>query len=112
MIRLSLRARLTLWYTFALLVVLSLFGASVLWQLQRIGIRRVDRELSGLATTIANIVEEELSEKDAPAVAAAEASTTVNAPGRAIAFLDANGAVLSARWNGLDLREPLPRREA
>ena len=112
MIRLSLRARLTLWYTFALLVVLSLFGASVLWQLQRIGIRRVDRELGGLATTIANIVDEELREKDAPAVAAAEASTTVNAPGRAIAILDANGAVLSARWNGLDLREPLPGRDA
>ena len=34
---LSLRARLTLWYTLALLVVLLLFGANVLWQQRRIG---------------------------------------------------------------------------
>ena len=44
MTRLSLRARLTLWYTLALLVVLALFGADVLWQQRRIGLRRVDRD--------------------------------------------------------------------
>src|SRR4029453_14372116 len=32
MMRLSLRAKLTIWYTAALLVVLSVFGAYVLWQ--------------------------------------------------------------------------------
>ena len=37
MTTLSLRARLTLWYTLALLVVLCLFGANVLWQQRRIG---------------------------------------------------------------------------
>ena len=44
---LSLRARLTLWYTLALLVVLGLFAADVLWVQSRIGLRRVDRELDG-----------------------------------------------------------------
>ena len=43
--RMSLRARLTLWYTLALLVVLCLFGADVLWQQRRIGVRRVDRNV-------------------------------------------------------------------
>ncbi|MGH9142069.1 MAG: sensor histidine kinase [Vicinamibacterales bacterium] len=112
---LSLRARLTLWYTLALLLVLSAFGATVLWQQRRIGIRRVDRELAGLLTTVENVVQDELNEKDAPAIAAAEATGTVTAPGRALAILDARGTVLAARWNGLSLGGqrpdlgPLPR---
>ena len=37
---LSLRARLTLWYSLALLAVLALFGALVVWQQGRIAISR------------------------------------------------------------------------
>ena len=109
---LPLRARLTLWYTLALLVVLCVFAATVLWQQQRIGVRRVDRELAGLLTTLENVVQEELNEKDDPATAAAEATGTVNAPGRGIAILDERGTVLSARWNGLDVHEALRRSDA
>jgi two-component system OmpR family sensor kinase len=104
---LPLRARLTLWYTIALLVVLCVFAATVLWQQQRIGIRRVDRELAGLLATLENVVQDELNEMDDPATAAIEATATVNASGRAIAILDAGGAVLSARPSGLDWREAL-----
>src|SRR5882762_7360672 len=89
---LPLRARLTLWYTIALLVVLCVFAASVLWQQQRIGVRRVDRELAGLLATLENVVQDELNEKDDPATAAVEAPGTVNAPGRAIAIFDADAA--------------------
>jgi two-component system OmpR family sensor kinase len=109
---LSLRARLTWWYTIALLVVLSLFGADVLWQQGRLGLRRVDRELDGLTTTLENVVRDELTETDNPTAAAQEARTTVTAPGRAVAILDAHGHVLAARWNGLELRDPLPRADA
>ena len=105
---LSLRARLTLWYTFALLVVLSLFGADVLWQQQRIGTRRVDRDLEALTDTLSNVVRDELGENDSPQVAAEEARTTVTAPGRAVAILDAQGRVVAAKWNGLELPAPLP----
>jgi len=35
---LSLRARLTVWYTVALLVVMTLGGAVILWQQGRIGL--------------------------------------------------------------------------
>jgi heavy metal sensor kinase len=108
---LPLRARLTLWYTLALLVVLCVFAATVLWQQQRIGVRRVDRELAGLLTTLENVVQDELNEKDDPATAAVEATGTVNAPGRGLAILDERGAVLSARWNGLDVREALRRSD-
>jgi signal transduction histidine kinase len=84
---LSLRARLTLWYTIALLVVLSLFGADVLWQQGRLGLRRVDRELDALTTTLENVVRDELTETHDPAKAAEEARTTVTSPGRAVAIL-------------------------
>jgi heavy metal sensor kinase len=105
---LSLRARLTLWYTLALLVVLSLFGANVLWQQRRIGIRRVDRELEALTATLSNVMQDELGEQDDPVTAATEATATVTAPGRALAILDARGQLLGARWSGLALRDPLP----
>ncbi len=103
---LSLRARLTLWYTLALLVVLALFGADVLWQQRRIGLRRVDRDLDDFTATLANVMRDELKENPNPAAAAEEAGTTVAAPGRAVAILDARGRLLSARWNGLQLPTP------
>jgi two-component system OmpR family sensor kinase len=104
MTTLSLRARLTLWYTLALVVVLCLFGGDVLWVQSRIGVRRVDRELDGLTTTLANVIRGELSERATLASAAEEAQRTVTAGGRAIAILDAHGVPLTASWNGLDLR--------
>jgi heavy metal sensor kinase len=112
MTTLSLRARLTLWYTLALLVVLSLFGANTLWQQRRIGIRRVDRELEALTGTLANVMQDEIKENDDPVTAATEATATVTAPGRALAILDARGHVLGARWSGLELREPAPESDA
>lgn len=112
MTSLSLRARLTLWYTLALLVVLCLFGANVLWQQRRIGIRRVDRELEALTATLANVVLDELNEHDVLITAATEATATVTAPGRALAILDMRGRVLGARWSGLELRDLPPGGDA
>jgi heavy metal sensor kinase len=109
MTMLSLRARLTLWYTLALLVVLCLFGADVLWQQRRIGIRRVDRELDALTATLGHVMQEELHEGDNVATAADESVATVTAPGRAVAIFDADGRPLGARWSGLLLRTPVPR---
>jgi heavy metal sensor kinase len=104
----SLRMRLTLWYTLALLVVLCLFGVNVLWQQNRLGVRRVDRELEALIGTLGNVVREELGEMDEPQEAAEEALTSVTAPGRAVAILDSRGQALAAQWGGLDPREALP----
>jgi signal transduction histidine kinase len=104
----SLRLRLTLWYTFALLVVLFLFGADVLWEQGRLGLRRVDRELEALTATLANVLSDELRETSDAAAAADAARRTVDAPRRAIAILDAHGGVLAAAWNGLAPQTPLP----
>jgi two-component system OmpR family sensor kinase len=105
---LSLRLRLTVWYTSALLVVLCLGAAIVLREQARIGVRRVDRELDALTGTLASVVRDELKETADAAAAAVEARDTVDAPGRAVAILDAAGHPLAARWRGLSLGGPLP----
>ena len=53
---LSLRARLTLWYSVALVVVLCFFGADLAWVQGRLGVRRIDRELTGEIATLATIL--------------------------------------------------------
>jgi signal transduction histidine kinase len=106
MSRLSLRTRLTAWYSVALFVVLGLFGADVVWQQSRIGLRRIDRELEGLTVTLANVARDEVNEgATAPEN---EALALVTAPGRALAILDEQGRPISAMWNGLSLPGPLP----
>jgi signal transduction histidine kinase len=103
---LSLRGRLTAAYTAALSIVLLLFGAEVLWQQGRIGVRRVDRELQAISATLANVVRDELTEDPDPAKAAEDARSMVTAPGLAVAIFDDRGTALAARWNGLALRAP------
>lgn len=103
---LSLRGRLTLWYTLTLLVVLCLFGGE-LWIVQgRLGVRRVDRDLDALAATVVNVIQSELNEDGTPLSAAEEARETVTSAGRAVAVLDARGTTLAASWQGID-REDL-----
>jgi signal transduction histidine kinase len=100
------------WYALALLVVLCLFAAGVLWQQSRVAWRQFDRELEAFTDTLANVVRDELTEMPDLASAAAEARTTVTSPGRAVAILDARGEVLAASWAGLALPGPLPAADA
>jgi signal transduction histidine kinase len=102
MMALSLRARLTLWYTCALVVALCLFGADVLWILSGIGTRRVDRELESLMATLDNVVRDELTEDPHAESAAEDALRTLTEGRHAIAILDGHGETLAARWNGLE----------
>jgi heavy metal sensor kinase len=105
---LSLRARLTLWYSFVLLAVAAAFGATVVWQQGRIGLRRVDRELDALSATLENVLRDELTETPNPRDAAAEAGRTMAVPDRALAIFDGGGRVLAASWHGLSLDQPVP----
>lgn len=105
----SLRARLTLWYTMTLVVVLLLFGADVLVVQQRFGMRRADRELETVSATLVNLFLEELGELDDPPTAAKEAITAIASLGDAAAILDARGSPLAERLDGLTLEELTPR---
>ena len=109
---LSLRARLTLWYSVALVVVLCFFGADLAWVQGRLGVRRIDRELTRETATLATVLQNELKENSSPAEAAEEAGRTVAALGRAVAILDESGLPLTAVWNGLDLHDRLPAATA
>jgi two-component system, OmpR family, sensor kinase len=97
----SLQGRLAIWYALALLAILSLFGAQVLWQQARVGLRRVDRELAELSATSANILRDEIHERepDPPR----EALISLSPRHRAIAIFDPGGQTLAAAWNGLAL---------
>jgi heavy metal sensor kinase len=98
-----LRARLTVWYSIALLAVIAILSAIVLWQQERIGVRRVDRELGDIAATLANVLQDELTEMPGPAEAALEVNRTMAVPNRAMAILDDRGRVMAATWNGLSM---------
>ena len=102
---LSLRARLTVWYSVALVVVLCLFGVDVAWVQGRLGVRRIDRQLTGETATLATLFKEELRETSDPAHSAEEAGETVAALGRAVAILEQSGVPLFTVWNGLDLHD-------
>jgi signal transduction histidine kinase len=104
---LSLKGRLAIWYALALLAILSLFGAQVLWQQGRVGLRRVDRELAELSATSANILRDEIHEREPNPPR--EALASLSPRHRAIAIFDARGQTLAAVWNGLVLPQPLAR---
>ena len=95
---LSLRVRLTVWYTAALTVVLLAAAVAVLWQQQRIGMRRTDRELAGLTETVSNVLQDELRESSAHP--AEEVLTTLALHDRAVAIFSGERR-LAAAWNGL-----------
>lgn len=101
--KLSLRGRLTLWYTLVLVVVLGVFGASVVWMEGRIALRRIDRELGGIEEAMRKIVANELHERASPAEAASEAAETVAEEHLATAILDPQNVPLSSSLDGLDL---------
>lgn len=82
------RARVIVWYSVALALVLAAFAAVVVWQQGRLGLRRVDRELAGLSATLENVLRDEVSETHNANEAAHEAITTMSVPNRAIAIFD------------------------
>jgi signal transduction histidine kinase len=105
---LSIRARLIIWYSLALAAALTAFAAAVLWQQSRIAMLRVDHELEAAATTLGNVLRDELTETADTAAAAAEARATIGSASGAIAIFDSTGRPLAASWNGLALSGAVP----
>jgi heavy metal sensor kinase len=101
----SLRTRLTLWYTLTLFVVLGLFAAALLWQQERVGLRRVDRELAALGAAATSVIRDEFREQPDPRAAALDVLETFETPNRLLVIADDHGRVLAEHWNEL---EPQP----
>src|SRR5437763_3244853 len=86
----SLRTRLTFWYSAWLLLVLGLFSATVLWLHWELLLREADASLDALATAAVNVVSAELAEHSSLEQAAHEMADVVGQQGNEVAVVDAN----------------------
>ncbi|HZR23263.1 MAG TPA: ATP-binding protein [Vicinamibacterales bacterium] len=100
--KLSIRMRLTLWYTALITLALAVFSLGVLWLQARWGRAQFDSELANLAATAARVVDEEFLETHNFKRAAAETRQSLNVPGVATAILDDRNAPIAAHWHGFD----------
>ena len=74
---LSLRTRLTAWYSVLLVLTVAVFSAAVLWLHWRLLLEQFDEGLTSIGATAANVVEEELGELHDLGLAAAEMAAVV-----------------------------------
>lgn len=98
---LSIRARLTLWYTAVLSLVLAASAAGFYVVQWRLRLAQLDAELARTSALVAHLVPIELDEGQGLPAAAREALEDVQVPGRSVAVFDAVGAHLSGGWEGL-----------
>jgi heavy metal sensor kinase len=103
---LSLRTRLTLWYSTLLLVALLLFTATVLWLQWTLLVRQSDEALQTLGAAAVNVVEGEFAETGNLAKAAQEMESVVRRPDYMIAVFDADGAVVRRTGIALPIAPP------
>ncbi len=91
---LSLRSRLTWWYSGVLLVTVAVFSLVVLWLHWRLLVRQYDEELGDLSGTAVNVLEGELAERSSLPLAAADTEDAERIPGVVIKVLDPDGRPL------------------
>jgi heavy metal sensor kinase len=91
----TIRTRLTLWYTAVLMAVLVLFGVWVYVGESRLRIANLDLELARAAKSVATAVGAEMEEGSELADAAPEAYKDFVAVGRVVSIRDAHGARLA-----------------
>jgi heavy metal sensor kinase len=100
-VALSLRTRLTVWYSTLLLLAIALFTVTVLWLQWTLLVRQSDEALETLSAASVNVVEAELAETGDLVQAAQEMESVVRRPDYMIAVLDADGATV--RRTGIEL---------
>jgi len=101
-VKVSIRARLTAWYTAVLVVALATGGVAVAQVQARVARNRLDAELARLERTVAAVLHNEFGEGLDLRGAVKEASTEVVAAGRTIAVMEPGGATIGV-WG-----DPLP----
>ncbi len=99
---LSLRARLTAWYSVLLVLTVALFSMAVLGLHWRLLLAQFDDNLASISATADNVVDEELTELRDLGRAAAEMAAVVRPPDFVVQVLDSRGMPL------LDGVRPMP----
>jgi signal transduction histidine kinase len=97
-VSISIRQRLTLWYTAAVAVLLGIAAIGLLLAHFHLSLQRLDAELLRLDGTVATVFQDELKEGLAPKAAAEDCLTEAVIQGRHIAIMSADGALLGQRW--------------
>src|SRR5262245_60601503 len=93
---LSLRTRLTIWYSALLLIGIGVFTATVLWLHWRLLLRQSDESIEALSMAAVRVVSEELSEHLPLEQAAREMASVVRHEDYVVGVLDADGVPLRA----------------
>jgi len=115
MTALSLRARLTLWYSVVLLAVLLAGGVTVVWLHSTLGLARIDRGLQAEAATVNGVLRGEFDEPDREpdppdrddddvldvAGRVADALQDLDLPGTGVAISARDGRALAVRVFGV-----------
>ncbi len=102
-VQLSLRSRLTAWYSVLLLLTLAVFSTAILWLDWRLLIHESDEGLRSISATASNVVEEELGEGKDLRFAASEMIEVVHAPDDVVQVLDESGATVLPRSREMPL---------
>jgi two-component system OmpR family sensor kinase len=109
-VQVSLRTRLTVWYSVVLVLTVAVFSASVLWLHWRLLLDQFDDGLKSISVTAGNVVDEELNESRDLRLAAAAMASVVHPPDDVIEVLDGAGTALSRTAGRMPLpAESLPR---
>ena len=109
--RLSIRARLTLYYSLVVVIVLVVGAIGVAVVQQRLALERLDGELQRLMLTLEGVMRTELGEGLDLQAAADEASIEVVAPDRTLVLARPDGALL-AMWGQPVSADWRPRTDA
>jgi two-component system OmpR family sensor kinase len=91
-VQLSLRTRLTAWYSVLLVLTVAVFSAAVLWLHWRLLLEQFDDGLKSISATANNVVEEKLGELKDLGLAATEMAAVVRPRDDMVQVLDGSGS--------------------
>ena len=92
----TIRGRLSLWYSLVVFVALLTAGTLVLFLQARLGLARVDAELADAASTVAGVLRNELQEGQELSAAVRDMVSELVLAGEGFAVISSAGAVVDA----------------
>jgi signal transduction histidine kinase len=102
----TLRSRLTLFYSAIVLGILLVLCGVLLWNEPRVGLTFLDTDLRRDAVTVEGVLLNELSEGHDRRDAVREMLSELRLPGRGLAIFDQADVLLGERWDGLEPSDP------
>src|SRR4051794_22522949 len=95
-VALTIRSRLTLWYSLVLFATLAATAIALVIVHSRLGLQRIDRGLADTLVTVSNGLQVELDEGLDVPHAVSDALSELEVPGTGVAMLDPAGTILGA----------------